>query len=205
MCFLFLTMSAWDHRTFLSHSVSCWWDRGEALSLVWKTLEHEPSLYLALMKVGWHAAMTSGSGAFYALTTGPQIECVAQIVLRMKSLWWKSRMGWDIASFLPFCCCIMNMHTVESVSLCVLMCVVMCELSQTPNPPDLCLCRLISAAHKGVLCATRDRLSGQWVLCVTTPSPTEANRYAPFSPEIIGKTVLAPKAIVKGWSCWGFF
>lgn len=46
-----------------------------------------------------------------------------------------------------------------SVFLCELMCVVVCELSQTP--PDLCLRRLISAVYKGALCALQDRLSGQ--------------------------------------------
>lgn len=39
----------------------------------------------------------------------------------------------------------------------VLMCVVVCELSHTP--PHLCLGRLISAVHKGGLCASQDNES----------------------------------------------
>lgn len=85
------------------------------------------------------------------------------------------------------------------VSLCVLMCVVVCELSQTP--PDLCLRRLISAVYKGALCALQDRLSGQWIHCLTTPSPPQANWYAPLSPEIIESLSLSTPKVIIEWEC----
>lgn len=61
----------------------------------------------------------------------------------------------------PLCLVLHNEYAYGRVcvSLCVLMCVVVCELSHTP--PDLCLSRLISAVHKGALCALQDRLIGQ--------------------------------------------
>lgn len=46
----------------------------------------------------------------------------------------------------------MNMYRAESI--CVHMCGVVCELSQTPL--DHALCRLISAVHKDALCALQD-------------------------------------------------
>lgn len=99
---------------------------------------------------------------------------------RIKSLWWgkPSRIGHCIRSV---GCYIMNMHMAECVCvcLCVLMCVVVCELSHTP--PHLCLSRLISAVHKGGLCASQDRLIGQRIHCLTTASCTHANRYAALS------------------------
>lgn len=98
---------------------------------------------------------------------------------RIQSLWWgkPSRIGHCILSV---GCYIMNMHMAESV--CVLMCVVVCELSHTP--PHLCLSRLISAVHKGGLCASQDRLIGQRIPCLTTASCTHANRYAPLSSQL---------------------
>lgn len=108
-----------SHGTSFSCPVSRWWDWCEAPSLVWKTLEHEPSLSLTMMKEGWHAAKPSGSGTSDALT---QIEWIVEMVLRMKSLWRESCMGSDIASFLPCCCCIMNMHMVASESVCADVC-----------------------------------------------------------------------------------
>lgn len=171
----------------------CWWGRGGVLSLVWLS-NTELSVELSLLctwwwwKVGWRIAMTSGMTP-YVYSRDDKLavwmHCLNHLK-RMTSLWWGKLYGIGHC-MLSFGCYIMNMHMAESMCLCVLMCVVVCELSQTP--PDLCLRRLISAVHKGALCALQDRLSGQWIHCLTTPSSTQANWYQPLSPEIIGSPV----------------
>lgn len=123
-----------------------------------------------------------------AVTTSLPLHCIVQILCkkkkkRIKSLWWRKPPGIGHC-ILSVSCYIMNMHMAESVCVCVsclrvLMCVVVCELSHTP--PHLCRSRLISAVHKGGLCASQDRLTGQRIHCLTTASCTHASRYAPLS------------------------
>lgn len=58
------------------------------------------------------------------------------------------------------------------------MCVVVCELSHTP--PHLCLGRLISAIHKGGLCASQDAGRDRTSTCLATQSHTHAKRAFSF-------------------------
>lgn len=99
---------------------------------------------------------------------------------RIKSLWWRKppRIGHCILS----CRLLHNEYAYGRICVCVLMCGVVCELSHTP--PHLCLSRLISAVHKGGLCASQDRLIGQRIHCLTTASCTHANRYAPLGSQL---------------------
>ena len=150
----------------LSRLCACWW---------WK-------LVGALQ---WHLATTLST---YSDDDKPALWMYcANNLKRMQSLSPGKLYGIGHCILSFFCCYIMNMHMAVCVCWCVCVCVVVCELSQTP--PDLCLRRLISAVHKGALCASQDRLSGQWIHCLTTPSPSQANWYAPLSPEIIGSSV----------------
>lgn len=127
------------------------------------------------------------------------MHCVNHLK-RRNSFWWCMLHDWTVHAL--FCCYIMNMYMAHSVSvsLHVLMCVVVCELSQTP--PDLCLCRLISAVHKGGLCALQDRLSGQWIPCLTTPSHTQANWYAPLPTRDCRKPSLSALKVIIEWQSY---
>lgn len=112
------------------------------------------------------------------------LHCIVQILCkkRIKSLWWRKTA--QDRTLHPLCRLLRNEYAYGRVCVClrVLMCVVVCELSHTP--PHLCLSRLISAVHKGGLCASQDRLIGQRIHCLTTASCTHANRYAPLSSQL---------------------
>lgn len=188
-------LSLCGHTIFFLRSGLHWWGRGEVLSLVWQSdteLSAELSLlctWWARMKVVWSIAMTSGDDTL-CLQQWRQ-ACSLNVLYKSSQKNEVFLMGeaeWDWTLH-PLFLLLHNEYAYGwvCVSLCALMCVVVCELSQTP--PDLCPRKLISAVHKGALCPLQDRLSGQWIHCLTTPSPTQANWYEPLSPEIIGSSV----------------
>lgn len=185
------SVTMWSQNTFLAFWVTLMRQRWSVVSGLavkhWPIRGTEPSLYSVMM----NNAMTSGNDTLclqrwqqaYSLNVLCKSSQKNEIFMMEEAVW-----DWTLH---PVFLLLHNEYAYGRVcvcaSLCVLMCVVVCELSQTP--PDLCLRRLISAVHKGALCALQDRLSGQWIHCLTTPSPTQANWYEPLSSEIIGSSV----------------
>lgn len=109
-----------------------------------------------------------------AVTTSLPCRCIVQILREKNEIFMVAQAVQDWTPYPPGRL-LHNEYAYGRVCerLRVLMCVVVCELSHTP--PHLCLGRLISAVHKGGLCASRDRLVGQRVHCPTTASCTHAN------------------------------
>lgn len=118
-----------------------------------------------------------------AVTTSLPLHCIVQILCKKNQIFMVAQAARDWTLH-PLCRLLHNEYAYGRVCVClrVLMCVVVCELSHTP--PHLCLSRLISAVHKGGLCASQDRLIGQRIHCLTTASCTHANRYAPLSSQL---------------------
>lgn len=128
-------------------------------------------LDVLMMKAGWSTAETSGE----------DISCLHEWrhALTLKTLCKSSQNNDGVCAAWPETALPLFPYIMDvSLCPCIITCGVVCEFSQTP--PDLCLHRLISAVHRGALCALHKKLWKQWIHCLTAPSPVLANPCTPF-------------------------